>query len=386
VIALASLVLATTLIAWTYAGYPLALALVARVRPQPRLRGPLTVPVSLIIPAHNEASAIGAKIANVFESDYPGSAVEMIVVSDGSNDGTPQAARDAGATVVLETARAGKAAALARAADAASGDILAFTDADSRFGRETLSQLISNFADPRVGGVCANQTFAAEGNAVGHGEGLYWRYDQWIKRLEDRVGSTVSAGGGLYAVRRELFRAPQLASGTDDFLISSEVVRAGFRLAFDENCRVFLRPSGSGRAEFRRKVRVMNRGQRAAFSFGRLLIPGVGGWYGFQLLSHQVLRRFVPFLLLIAFASSVWLVTTSPVWWLLLAPQIVFYALAGAGALGADRTWGRRRLFWVPYFFCLANLAAAFAMISLAAGMRYERWTPARSPTPARPR
>jgi cellulose synthase/poly-beta-1,6-N-acetylglucosamine synthase-like glycosyltransferase len=260
----------------------------------------------------------------------------------------------------------------------ATGDILAFTDADSRFATETLSRLVSNFADARVGGVSANQVFAEEGNAVGHGEGLYWRYDQWIKRLEDRVGSTVSAGGGLYAVRRELFRPPQMASGTDDFLISTEVVRAGFRLAFDEHCRAFLRPSESGRAEFRRKVRVMNRGQRAAFSLGRILVPGLGGWYGFQLFSHQVLRRFVPFCLVLTLASSATLAWANPIWWLVFGPQVAFYALAATGAIGAGRSWSRRRLFWLPYFFCLANLAAAVAMLSLLAGARYERWTPAR--------
>jgi hypothetical protein len=128
----------------------------------------------------------------------------------------------------------------------------------------------------------------------------------------------------------------------------------------------------------------MNRGQRAAFSLGRLLIPGLGGWYGFQLLSHQVLRRFVPFFLLLALASSIWLVVGNPLWWIVLAPQLLFYALACVGAIGAGRAWSRRRLVWVPYFFCLANLAAALAMLSLLAGKRYERWTPARSAVPAR--
>jgi cellulose synthase/poly-beta-1,6-N-acetylglucosamine synthase-like glycosyltransferase len=384
VIAHALFSLATTVVGWTYAGYPLALALVARLRPQPRIRHPLQMRVSVIIPAHNEASAIDTKVANVSASHYPSSALELIVVSDGSTDGTPQAARDAGADTVLDLPRVGKAAALSRAAEVATGEIFAFTDADSRFAPDTLSQLVSNFADRSVGGVSANQLFAAEGDAIGHGEGLYWRYDQWIKRLEDRVGSTVSAGGGLYAVRRGLFRAPQLAAGTDDFLISTEIVRAGFRLAFDEHCRVYLRPSESGRAELRRKVRVMNRGQRAAFSLGRLLIPGLGGWYGFQLLSHQVLRRFVPFFLLLALASSIWLVVGNPLWWIVLAPQLLFYALACVGAIGAGRAWSRRRLLWVPYFFCLANLAAALAMLSLLAGKRYERWTPARSALPAR--
>jgi poly-beta-1,6-N-acetyl-D-glucosamine synthase len=107
-------------------------------------------------------------------------------------------------------------------------------------------------------------------------------------------------------------------------------------------------------------------------------VPGLGGLYGFQLLSHQVLRRFVPFLLLAALAANVWLAAADPLWWLLLAPQLAFYALAAAGWLARRRGWGRTRVLWVPYFFCLANLAAAIAMVTLALGVRFESWKPAR--------
>jgi cellulose synthase/poly-beta-1,6-N-acetylglucosamine synthase-like glycosyltransferase len=366
-------------VAWVYAGYPLALAVLARLRPRPRRREAIELKVSVIVPAHEEAETIGVKLASVLNSDYPRRAIETIVVSDGSTDGTAALADRAGADRVLDLPRVGKSAALVAGAQAATGEVLAFTDADALFAPDTLRELVANFADPNVGGVAANQVFdVGSGRPVEQGQGLYWRYDQWIKQLEDRVGNTVSAGGGLYAVRRKLFKAPPLEDGTDDFLISSHVVRAGFRLAYDEHARVLLRPEGEGRSELRRKIRVMNRGQRAAFSLGRLLIPFAGGMYGFQLLSHQVLRRIVPFFLLGALASSALLAVREPWWWLVLAPQLLVYTLAAVAVACRRRRWGSIRVLAVPYFFCLGNLAAGLAMLSLASGRRYESWKPGR--------
>jgi cellulose synthase/poly-beta-1,6-N-acetylglucosamine synthase-like glycosyltransferase len=380
VIAAVVLAVSLGLVAWVYAGYPLALAALARVRPRPRRREPLVLPVSVIVAANDEEPIIARKVANARASDYPAEALEVIVASNGSTDETVAAAQAAGADVVLDLPERGKLPALVAAVERAAGDLLVFTDADAMLAPETLRELVANFADPEVGAVSGNEVVLerAEDGAVTRGEGLYWRYDQWIKRLEDRVGSTVSASGRLYAVRRERFRPPRLTAGSDDFLISSQVAVDGHRLAFDERAVATTEVRDSGDTELRRKVRVMNQGQRAAFSYGRLLVPGLGGLYGFQLLSHQVLRRFVPFLLLAALAANVWLAASDPRWWLLLAPQLAFYALAAAGWLARRRGWGRTRVLWVPYFFCLANLAAAIAMVTLALGVRFESWKPAR--------
>jgi cellulose synthase/poly-beta-1,6-N-acetylglucosamine synthase-like glycosyltransferase len=366
-------------VAWVYAGYPLLLAALGRIRPRPRQRRPTHKAVSVLVAAHNEEGVIEAKVANVRTTDYPQDLIEIVVVSDGSTDGTVQAARRAGADRVLDLPRVGKITALNGAVEAAGGEILVFTDADSFFRRDTLGELLTNFADPTVGGVSANEVSGTGSDAPGvaRGEGAYWHYEQWIKRLEDKVGSAVSASGRLYAIRRSLFRPSTVTSGTDDFVISTQVLKAGRRLAFDEHTLVLVDAPRDAGSEFRRKVRVMNRGLRAALSLRGLLLPWRGGFYSVQVVSHKVLRRLLPFFLLTAVAAGIWLTTLSPVWWFVLGPQLAFYGLAAAGWAGRSRGWGRARPLWIAYYFCLVNIAAAAAVVSVVGGVRFERWDPA---------
>jgi cellulose synthase/poly-beta-1,6-N-acetylglucosamine synthase-like glycosyltransferase len=373
------LLLSAAAVVWVYAGYPLLLAALSRIRPRPRQRRATRKAISVLVAAHNEEGVIEAKVGNVRATDYPQSLIEIVVVSDGSTDGTVEAARRAGVDRVLDLPRVGKITALNAAVEAASGEILVFTDADSFLRPNTLDQLLANFADPTVGGVSANEVSGtrSDDSGVARGEGVYWRYEQWIKRLEDKVGSAVSASGRLYAIRRSLFRASTVTAGTDDFVISTQVLKAGSRLAFDEHTLVLVDAPRDAGSELKRKVRVMNRGLRAALSLGELLLPWRGGFYSVQVLSHKVLRRILPFFLLTAVVAGVWLTALSPVWWLVLGPQLAFYGLAAAGWAGRTRGWGRARPLWVAYYFCLVNLAAAVAVVSVVGGVRFERWDPA---------
>jgi len=379
IVAVAVAIASLSLVVWVYAGYPAVLALLGRLRPRPRRREPLALPVSVIVPARNEAARIAVKIENLRAARYAGP-VEIIVASDGSRDGTADVARGAGADIVLELPRCGKTRALTAAVEGASGAILVFTDADSLLEPDALAELVAAFADPGVGGVSGSEVRRVRGGgaSVARGEGLYWRYEHWLKRLEDRAGNTVSAAGGLYAVRAELFRPPATLDGADDFAVSTEVVRAGARLAFEDRARVAIElPEHAGR-ELARKMRVMNQGLRAAFALGDLLLPTRGGLYALEVLSHKILRRLVPFALVTLLVSSAWLGLQSRPWSVLLALQAGFYGLAAVGLAGRGRSWGRRRIFWFPAYFCLANAAAALAVLSIIVGVRYTEWEPDR--------
>jgi cellulose synthase/poly-beta-1,6-N-acetylglucosamine synthase-like glycosyltransferase len=373
------LLISAAAVVWVYAGYPLLLAALGHIHPRRRERRPTHRAASVLIAAHNEEAVIEGRVANIRATDYPQHLIETVVVSDGSTDGTVEAARRSGADRVLDLPRVGKITALNAAVEAATGEILVFTDADSMFLPDTLAELLANFGDSTVGGVSANEMSrtGSDVSGVARGEGVYWRYEQWIKRLEDRVGSAVSASGRLYAIRRSIFRPSTVTAGTDDFVISTQVLRAGRRLAFDEHTVVLVDAPRDPGSEFRRKIRVMNRGLRAAFSLGELLLPWRGGFYSVQVLSHKVLRRLLPFFMLAAVGAGFWLTTLSPVWWLVLGPQLAFYGLAAAGWAGRRRGWGRARPLWVAYYFCLVNLAAAIAVLSVLGGVRFERWNPA---------
>jgi glycosyltransferase involved in cell wall biosynthesis len=368
-------------IAWVYAGYPLLLIVLGKLMPRPRRRDPIILPVSVIVVAHNEEAAMEAKVRNILASDYPAGCIEVVVASDGSTDGTVDAARRGGARIVMDLPRVGKTSAINRAAKRSGGDVLIFTDADFRFEPGTLAALISNFADDSVGGVAGSKATVIRGpdGALARGEGLYWRYDLWVSRLEDRIGSTVSANGFLYAIRRNLFEPTSMPAGSDDVLISTGVIKSGKRLAFDEHSRVLSESRTDPRYEFRRKVRLMNRGLRASFSLSRTLPPVGAGFYSLQLFSHKILRRFLPFFLAGLLASSIRLVIVDPSWWASLGPQLAFYGLAGVGALMGGTRFGSMKPLWIPYYFCLANLAAAVAVISLLRGVRFERWEPVRA-------
>jgi cellulose synthase/poly-beta-1,6-N-acetylglucosamine synthase-like glycosyltransferase len=376
-IALLALVVSASLIAWVYVGYPIALALLARVRPRPRLRAPLLVPITVIVPAYNEEAIIEAKIANVRSGSYPQELVELIVASDGSADQTVDLARRAGDVLVLDLPRGGKVAALTAAVARATGEILVFTDADCLFEPETLSELVANFSDPVVGGATGNEVRRVyREHGISRGEVLYWRYEQWLKRLEDSVGSTVSACGSLYALRRSLFRPPGVVAGNDDVLISTEVVRAGQRLAFDAKATVLVGSARTGGDEFKRKVRVINGGLRTWLSLSDMLNPWNSGLYAIQALSRKLLRRLLPFCFLTLLISSAWLAAADGWWWVVLGPQLLVCVLSLLGWALRGRELGHQRILSIPYYFALANLAAAVAVLSLFTGTRFESWTP----------
>ena len=369
---------------YTYGGFSLLLGLVGKLLNRQVKKSNITPPMSLIIAAYNEESNIAQKIENILSIDYPKNCLQIIVASDGSVDGTNAIVSDYHdeRLTFLALPRQGKIYALNEAVKHASGEVLVFSDANTMFDSAALRMLARNFADPEVGGVCGNQTHneTSSSDNSHQGESLYWKYDKWLKTMESKTGSIVSADGAIYAIRRGLYRTPAWKDVTDDFAISTGVIEQGYRLVFESEAFACEQASSHASDEFARKVRIINRGLRGVSLRRGLLNPFRSGFYSVILFSHKILRRLVPFLLIWLLAGSLFLSSGSPLYSFLAIGQLLFYGLAMTGYYVRNKKIGRLKLFYIPFFFCLANAAALVAMIRLLRGKRIESWQPKREP------
>jgi cellulose synthase/poly-beta-1,6-N-acetylglucosamine synthase-like glycosyltransferase len=381
-LALVTLWLSLASLAFAYFGFPALLAVVAAVRRRGVRREPITPSVSLIIAAYNEEECIAERIENALAMDYPREQLEILVASDGSTDKTDQIVeRYAGAGVrLLRFPRRGKLAALNDTVRESRGDILVFSDANTDVERGALRALVRNFADPTVGGVAGYTGYHIKGGSESssRGESLYWRYDIWLKELESRSGSMVSAHGGFYAIRRELYQAIRVPGVVDDFVISTAVIEQGWRLVFEPAARAWEFAVPSANREFHRRVRLITMGLQSTAMRWRLLNPLRYGFYSVVLFTHKVLRRVVPIVLLPLLAAAFVLRNHGDVYWAALAAQSAFYALAALGLCARRTSVGKSKLLYVPFFFCMANVAALISLAKFLRGQRIVSWQPQR--------
>ena len=327
-------------IGYVYAGYPLLLAAWARLARRVPRRPPIDAieswpSISIVVAARNEAGRLPARLHNLLEVPYPG-AREVIVVSDGSTDGTADAVRAFGDRVhLVEVPAGGKPLALNAGVARASGEILVFADARQRFSARALMALAANFADPAVGGATGELVIDAErgvtDSTVGDGIGLYWRYEKWLRRNESRVWSTLGATGAIYALRRSLWQPLPADALLDDVLAPMRAVLAGWRIVFEEEAQAFDRAAIDAAAESRRKVRTLAGNYQILGQEPRLLLPFRNPVW-LQYVSHKVGRLVVPWALAAALVSSMVLAFDSWMFAAALALQGGFYGLALLGA------------------------------------------------------
>lgn len=334
--------LSLAFVVYAYAGYPLLLAVWARLAPRPIRRFPAApLPgVSIVLAVRNEAARIAVRIDNLLSLDYPRDKLQIIVVSDGSVDGTLETLAGHGAFVeTIALPAVGKAAALNAGVAAARHEIVVFADARQRFEPDAVSHLASAFADPEVGAVSGELVLSrsdAGETSVGEGVGLYWAYEKWIRRNESLIGSTVGATGAIYATRRALWRPLPPDSLLDDVMAPMRIVLAGYRVVFEPAARAFERVNDDASSETRRKTRTLAGNYQMVWHEPRLLLPWRNPIW-MQFVSHKLFRLLVPYSLALLLAASVWLARESWVYALALAAQLVFYTLAAYGAALAHR-------------------------------------------------
>ncbi len=342
-------------ILYVYLGYPLLIAAWARLGGKPVRKatgGAATWPsISIVVAARNEASRLPARLANLLALPYPGHR-DIVVVSDGSSDDSVTAVNefarahdlDTDVLRVIEVPSGGKPRALNAGVGAARGEILVFADARQQFGEQTLVELASNFGDELVGGVTGElildcEKAATTDSSVGDGVGLYWKYEKWLRRNESAVWSTLGATGAIYALRRRLWQPLPPETLLDDVLAPMTAVLQGYRIVFEERAVAYDRTSQDAAAESRRKTRTLAGNYQILVQQPRLLVPFRNPVW-LQYLSHKVGRLLVPWTLVGALLSSVWLASSSWFYAAALTVQVGFYGLAG---LGAVMEWRTRR-------------------------------------------
>jgi len=372
--------------AYTYFGYPLLLAAWAgrSGRPTPGVlpADPSVWPrVSLVIPAYNEERVIARKIANSLELDYPPALLEIVVVSDGSSDATEKIAREAAGErvrLVFREDHLGKTACLNAVLPQLTGEILIFTDANAFFLPDALRRLVVRFQDAGIGCVMGELQYRGEDSLNSSlGEGLYWRYENFIKERESRLGSTIVGNGAIYAMRRFLCR-PLPLEAEADVAYPLLALRAGYRVVFERAARCWEIAAGTVREEFARKTRIITN-QIATYLHGLRESSAIPAGATFQIVSHKVLRWLVPFFLAGMLAASGIAAGGSILFRWLLLFQVGFYLIAGIGWVQEACGSPVPRVVFVPYYFCAVNAASLKGILDFALGKRRAVWEKAAS-------
>lgn len=358
------------LVVYAYVGYPCALMALAIVRDRPVKKACITPRVSFVIAAHNEQGRIGEKIENTLRQDYPADALEIIVASDCSTDRTDQIVRSYSRRVWLVRARErrGKEAAQQLAIRSACGKILIFSDVATALAPDAVSTIVRNFADPTVGCVSSiDRVVDADGTASG--EGAYVRYEMWLRTLETRVNTLVGLSGSFFAARQDVCRR-WAADRQSDFSTLLNAVEMGLRGVLDVQSTGYYRNLSDDRREFQRKVRTVVRGIAVLERNAGMLNPFKYGLFSWQLASHKVCRWLVPFAMIAALISNLFLLSVSAFYAATFLVQCAFYAAAVGGL------WTGAQVLRIPMFFFMANLGVLTAWLRFARGERIATWNP----------
>lgn len=359
------------LILYAYVGYPVLIGLLSRCVPRPRFTVPNSAAsaglpsVSLIIAAYKEESIILQRINNALAMDYPADKIEILIGCDGNEDATGELVRgvhDSRVRLMQFEKRRGKPSVLNDCAAAARGEILAFSDANTFWNRDALLRLVSPFRNHRVGGVCG-QLLLTDPVTGGNVDGLYWRYENFLKRCEGRLGALLGFNGAIYAMRKSLWQPIPPQTIVDDFLIGMRIHQQRQRLLFDEAAVAHEESAPTVAAEFHRRARI------GAGGFQSLcwLLPLLAPWHGsvaFAFWSHKVLRWLCPLFMVIALAANLLLIPHHWGYAALFISQVAFYGLAIAGLYSPGQGVSSK----------LLKLSSLFVSMNAALAVGFYRW------------
>lgn len=370
------LILATLF--YTYAGYGLILYVLVRVKlwlkPLESIRDTTVYEpeVCLFVTAYNEKEYVDQKVANSFSLDYPREKVQYIWITDGSDDGTPELLKKYPEIEVYhQPVRKGKIDAMNRGMQFVKAPIVIFSDSNTRLSSNTIRDMVACFSDSEVGCVAGEKRIVeheAE-NASAAGEGLYWRIESQIKKMDAILNSAIGGVGELFAIRTDLFQPVENDTLLDDFIISLYIARQGYRIAYTPQAYAEETASLNVSEELKRKIRIAAGGVQTIFRLPWLLNIFKYGLLSWQYFSHKVLRWTVaPVFLFLFLPLNIWLVDSNNLWFsssfyvLLLWFQLLCYLMALAGWFLEHRKL-RVKLLFAPYYFVAINYASVAGMV-----------------------
>lgn len=377
------------LVFYTYLGYGVLTWLLVRLKagssPVATRPGKPLPDVTIVVPAYNELAYLPDKLKNCLEQDYPAKRLHLLFVVDGSTDGSVDYLKQIQLSIpnlkiIAGADRLGKVAAMNQAMRQVGTPITIFTDANTHLNREAVTRLTRRFEQASVGAVTGEKRISTLGSeaAAGSGEGLYWRYESFLKKLDAQLHTIVGAAGELFAIRTSLYEPVEPDTLLDDFMISLRIAGRGYRVDYAPDAYALERPSHSVAEEMKRKVRIAAGGFQAIRRLGHLFNIFNYGWLTYQYVSHRVLRWAVtPFCLPLLVAVNV-LILTEPLvttntkksillWQIILLLQFVFYFIAYIGYKLESRQT-RWKLTFVPFYFVFMNWCVLLGFVRFRNG------------------
>ena len=370
------------LVIYIYFGYPLLLIFLSKLRPASSiLKADITPSVSLIIAAYNEEKVIAQKIENCFSLDYPSEKMDIIVASDGSTDTTNEIVRQYSnqdvKLIALENNQ-GKSTAQNQAMTNAVGEIILFTDANVMIQPTAVRKMVRNFGNKKVGCVVGKVTYLNEGDtSVSKGEGIYWRYELFLRKKENDFGNLAMGSGPIMAIRKELFKPLDPDVG-EDFVLPMQAAIECHRVIYEPEAvseEILFQESPD--SMFKSKVRIISKDLRGLILNREILNPVRYPLYSWGLISHKLLRWLVPYFLVLLLIATIFLIHI-PFYQVIFILQIIFYLSALTGYLW-QRSGKPPFIFGIPFSFCLVNLAALVGVARFLVGKKSGQWEPVRS-------
>jgi len=374
---------------YAFFGYGILLFIIVKIKRA--IKGEVVIPTiafdglptcTIIVAAYNEESILDEKIKNTLSLVYPADKLEFVFITDGSTDNSASIVKQYSQIRSMHNdERKGKIAAVHRAMETVTTEVVVFTDANTFLNDDALVNICRHYSDSIVGAVAGEKRVYSSGANATAGEGFYWKYESKLKAWDSELYSVVGAAGELFSIRTALYQPVPPDTILDDFMISLIVTQKGYRVIYEPAAFATETASQNVTEELKRKIRIAAGGIQSIIRLKGLLNPIPYPVLTFQYVSHRVLRwTIVPFLMMLALLINLYIVFTGSIsltYQLLLLAQVGFYLLAISGWIMEERHI-KIKIFFIPYYFCMMNYAVVMGIGRYFSGKQSAIWEKAK--------